>query len=456
MKKLLFMLATVAILAVSCDRSSDDLKTVQVSVSLEMDGWAVPTTTKADGSSDFHWVSKADRPVKLKDLNSSAIYDGITDATGTAVFNVLPGIYEASSTFSVTSEVEVTLFNGLASNLNVTAGSDKYFKLALKRSKSNAIIIKEFYLGGCPKDDGSGAFTQDRYVILYNNSAEKVDASNICFAFIGSNSNAANILKGLIDEEGNLVYEKEGMIPAMHGVWRFNTTVEIEPYSQIVVAVTGAIDHTKTYNLSVNLANSAYYAMYDPESGYNIANMYPAPDTSVPTTNYLKATKYGSGTGWTISVSSPAFFIFNKAGIHEYASNIDNRDTRGMFEGAKIPFEWIVDGVEVFLRGADDKNTKRLTANVDAGNVQHTNKLGYSIYRNVDKAATEAIEGNKDKLVYGYAGGTKDIDVEGGTTDPSGIDAEKSIANGAKIVYVDTNNSTNDFHERVFASLTGK
>ena len=75
------------------------------------------------------------------------------------------------------------------------------------------------------------------------------------------------------------------------------------------------------------------------------------------------------------------------------------------------------------------------------------------IYRNVDKEATEAIEGNAAKLVYNYAGGTTDVE---GTTDPSGIDAEKSITNGAKIVYLDSNNSSNDFHMRKYASLTGK
>ena len=64
--------------------------------------------------------------------------------------------------------------------------------------------------------------------------------------------------------------------------------------------------------------------------------------------------------------------------------------------------------------------------------------------------ATEAIEGNKDKLVYGYSLGTESIDQ---TTDPSGIDAEASIANGAIIIYKDTNNSTNDFHLRSRASL---
>ena len=86
----------------------------------------------------------------------------------------------------------------------------------------------------------------------------------------------------------------------------------------------------------------------------------------------------------------------------------------------------------------------------------HTCKLGHTLYRNVDKEATEAIAENAGKLVYNYAGGTSDAGVPYGSTDPSGIDAEKSIANGAKIIYKDTNNSSYDFHERMFASLTGK
>ena len=39
------------------------------------------------------------------------------------------------------------------------------------------------------------------------------------------------------------------------------------------------------------------------------------------------------------------------------------------------------------------------------------------------------------------------------STDLSGIDAEASIANGAHIIYMDTNNSMNDFHQRKVASL---
>jgi hypothetical protein len=114
-----------------------------------------------------------------------------------------------------------------------------------------------------------------------------------------------------------------------------------------------------------------------------------------------------------------------------------------------LPTDWILDGVEVYRRGYDN-NLKRAPAFVDAGYVYHDTGMGYTIYRNVDAEATLAIEGNADKIVYNYALGTAS---QGGTTDPSGIDAEASAKNGARVIYKDTNNSTNDFHLRARASL---
>ena len=110
---------------------------------------------------------------------------------------------------------------------------------------------------------------------------------------------------------------------------------------------------------------------------------------------------------------------------------------------------WVIDAVEVFAYGASN-NVKRFPATIDAGSVAMTNYQGYTIYRNVDKEATEAIADNTGRLVYSYSLGTVD---QNGTTDPSGIDAEASVRNGAKIVYLDTNNSSNDFHQRAISSL---
>ena len=106
--------------------------------------------------------------------------------------------------------------------------------------------------------------------------------------------------------------------------------------------------------------------------------------------------------------------------------------------------------MEVWTKDNESTSHVRFPADINSNYVSITTKLGYSIYRNVDKGATEALEENAGKLVYGYTGGTDDIE---GSTDPSGIDAEASIANGAHIVYSETNDSKKDFHQRKVASL---
>ena len=64
----------------------------------------------------------------------------------------------------------------------------------------------------------------------------------------------------------------------------------------------------------------------------------------------------------------------------------------------------------VFSAGYVGKNSKRLITSVDGGSVVLTNRQGYSIYRNVNKEATEAIPDNKGKLVYSYNMGTSDLE----------------------------------------------
>lgn len=437
MKKILILLAAVAI-AASCEPSTGS--TAEITFSLEMNGAA--------------YVSP-DRQISVTDLNTSTTFTVTTGTDGKARIQLLPGVYEASVSFQIEENGETALVNAIRSDITAVAGQKQTYTLNLIGSKKSSIVIKEFYNSGCQKDDGSGSTMNDGYVILYNNSDKAVDASNYCFAFCGINS-----FGGEMDDytvNGKLVFEDEGFIPAFQGIWRFNTNVTIEPYSQIVVALFSAIDHTQTYSNSVNLSNSSYYVMYNPESGWNMENKYITPSANIPTDHYLKASIFGiQAIAWSISASGPAFFIFEKENAHDYVMNPDNIDERNMWKGARIPFAWIVDGVEIFGTEYPEDNRKRFTAHVDAGKVMHTSQMGYTLYRNVDKEATEALDSNAGKLVYGYAGGTSDAGVTYGSTDPSGIDAEKSIANGAKIIYKDTNNSTNDFHERKYASLTGK
>ena len=317
------------------------------------------------------------------------------------------------------------------------------------------IIIKEIYNGGCPMDEGTDMFHMDKCIILYNNCPQQAVVNNLCFGMATPYNAESPSINTIYGEDGRLVYESEGFTPAQNAIWYYPHSLVIEPYSQVVINVHGAIDNTQTYSQSVNYANKDYYCMYDPESGYNNTKYYPTPADVIPTSHYLKTVKYGQGNAWPLSTTAPALFIFQPQNMDPvtFANNADNlwyapsMAQTPVYACVKVPNEWIIDAVEVFNAAKKEDSKKRLTADLDVSYVYLTNKLGHSLYRNVDKEMTESLAENNGKLVYGYALGVD------GSTDTSGINAEASIRNGAHIIYQDNNNSSEDFHERQKCSL---
>lgn len=429
MKKILYllcMLLSVALYACSDKNDENSYQTTELTIEL----------VYPDGVSPIEGIT-----VKLRNTVNSSSFDALTDSDGKVEFIVPSGVYEASVTDSRWDAGSLTIYNGLNSQV-VVSGQAVQVQLQLTASKSGSVVIKEIYAGGCPKDDGSGAFINDQSLILYNNSSVDVDLSDFALGIVAPyNSQATN---PYYTDSGKLSYASEGWIPAISGVWYFNTSVTLEPGQQIVIAVTGAIDNTQTYSQSINYANPDYYCCYDIED-YNNTLYYPTPAEVIPTSHYLSAYKFGLGNAWIFSTTSPAVFIFRPEGqnLEDFINDAGTTDSQS---NKKLPVEWIIDGVEAFAKG-NSSNKKRMTEDVDAGYVEMTTKMGYALYRNVDKDATEALSENEGKLVYDYAGGAE------GSTDPSGIDAEASLKNGARIIYKDTNNSSNDFHQRVKSSL---
>ena len=319
--------------------------------------------------------------VTVTDKSTSTSYK-TTAINGTATFQLVAGIYEASATLYK----ESSIYNGTNSAVTVVDGGSNSFTLKLAESTTSQVIIKELYVGGCMDNEGAKDYALDKYVILYNNSPLEADASKMAFG-IGSpaNSNAINYYL----KDGNLTYSD--YIPAWNAVWWFQKEVKIAPYSQIVISITGAINHTETYSKSVDLSK-ADYVFYDPEV-FSLASNYPAPSASIPSDNYLKTYCYGLGTAWAISKTSPAFFIFSPEGgmtAKAFVTNPDNIESptgKPAFNCAKIPLGWIKDGVEVYDNANLQKSNKRLLDSVDAGYIGFTNKNGYTLYRNVDKEA---------------------------------------------------------------------
>ena len=443
-KKLCYLTVCVFLLTLTaCEDDDDKLKTYEVSIQLVY-------------PNDAAIEPIADVKVTLKNANEY-VFEAVTDKDGVAKFEVPTGLYEAAANEKRALEGTLFLLNGIKSNIQV--GSDwnpaAVVNVEMTKSEKSQVIIKELYLGGITNEDGR-SYLYDRYVILYNNSDQVAVLEDLCLgAAIPANSNQTN---RDYDVNGKLFYEAEGWIPAGHSIWHLPRTLTMEPYSQTVIVLGAAIDHSAVYPESVNLANSSYYVTYAPESGFTHASWYPAPYSGISTTQYFDGYMYGLGNGWAaLSSTGPTFFIFTLKNtdpttfVNDVA--LDNYHGGGSSQSnlrKKVPVEWVIDGVEVFRADATDNN-KRLTPAVDGGYVYLINTKGYSNYRNVDKEATEAIEDNVGKLVYNYNLG---VEVNGSpSTDPSGIDAEASMKNGAKIIYLDTNNSSNDFHLRGKVSL---
>ena len=399
-------------------------------------------------------LAQKDVVINVKESAGSAVLTALTDEGGAVKLMLPAGIYTASATWKTSADGMRLVYNGANAGVVVGEGGQRAFDIELQRVESAQIIIKELYFGGCLNPETNNGYSNDAYIVLYNNSDEEADASNIVFTFAAPyNSNAPN--KYYTGDA--LLYEHANWIPAYGAIWWFQSPVKIPAYSQVVVAVFGGIDHTQTVSSSVNLNNADYYWMsnsgisaYSPEKPrYSVADQ-------IQQAHHLTTVPFTQGTSWALSNNSPAFYIgrMPAAEAKALSENADAFDhtlgAAAAFNVVKFPKANVVDAVEVFRASALAASKVRFSADINTGYVAATNNLGYSVYRNVDKEATEALEENAGKLVYNYAGGTADVE---GSTDPSGIDAEASIAAGAHIIYSDTNDSAKDFHQRKVASL---
>ena len=453
MKKILtlFALATMIFGLASCsdDDDSNPYRTYDVKLQL---------LTPAQ----IPYADMSDIEVKALGSTGTSLL-ATTDANGIATFELPLDQYSftASRTMADNGVVYAVNYSMDATISEHDFTSQDVLTLQIEAAVSQGsqqLMIKEFYFGGCQKDDGSGNYQYDKYVVIYNNSPLEARLNNFGMGMCNpANAYATNYN---VDSSGALVYANEEYTPSWQGIIYLPKEFVLAPYTSATIVLNGAIDHTTTYSNSVDLSN-ADYVFYHVD-GFDRAmntNYHPAPSESISTDNYFKIAFVAQGNSWAVSNNSPAFFIFSSGDtdIYEYGMNSENtyycpgKEGNKIYACVKVKNEWILDAVEVWQVDKLDKSKERFASTVNNGYVTFTNAQGYSIYRNVDKTATEALAENEGKLVYNYALGT---DSNGTTsTDPSGIDAEASMANGAYIIFQDTNNSGNDFHQRAKASL---
>lgn len=354
--------------------------------------------------------------VKIEDVDRGYSYKSKTDKNGAAKFSLSKGIYR----IQISDKSGQDIFNGLADNVKLT-DSNMTFNLPLLHSKAGAIIIKEIYCGGCTKLPLEGDYQSDKYIILHNNDSEVQYLDSLCFGTLDPyNSQATNVWVSQDPITGSTLFRD--FAPIVQCIWQFGgtgKTFPLQPGEDAVIAINGAIDHAAQYPQSVNLNKPGYFVCYNnvhfPNTQY-----HPAPGDQITTEHYLNVVlKMGQANAYTYSIFSPATVIFKAKDItiQEFVSEKDNIVQKPGSTSDRVialPWEWIIDGTEVYY-GGSSSNKKRISPSIDAGYVtQSATFNGRSLHRYVDEKATQEA---------GYE------------------------------ILVDTNNSSADFYEREKQSL---
>lgn len=355
--------------------------------------------------------------IKLSDPSTGLQFSGITNASGAATIKVAHGSYIATTDAKITDDEKgfIFIFNGTSSKIRVTPSDAKTVSvpLPLNVSKSGQVIIKELYYGGALNPVTGKNYANDKYIILYNNSDKVAYLDSLCVGMVDpfnapTSGKSSNWVK-------TGTTELRDSVPNSSIGWMFGGTGKshpLNPGEQVVLCLNG-IDHTITSPVAVNLGLEGYWALYDPILTKGQA-------TPQPGVNLMKGFwKVGTATQYSLSMTSPAFFIYSLGGktterfvADTYTINPGYATLRN-FDCLLVDKNLVIDGVECFRSVTD---SKRLRPEVDNGfAMTEGSGTGQSVHRKVDPVATAA-------------------------------------ANG-RIVYMDTNNSSNDFEVRIKASL---
>lgn len=338
-------------------------------------------TVRAEWPSQEH--QKSGLEVRVEEMNIGSRYVSHTDSEGCAIFVIPDGLYR----ITISGREDANVFNGSADKI-VLAGNDLETSLKLSVSKAGSIVIKEIYCGGCKKLPEEGNYQTDQYIILHNNDYNVQYLDSLCFGTLAPYRSTGSNPWGILPD----------FVPIVQAVWQFpgdGDDFPLQPGEDAVLCLRGAIDHAAQYPLSVNLNKPDYFVCYNP-TYFSNTSYHPAPGDLISQDRHLDVVvKTGKANAYTMSIQSPAVVIFRSQGvsIHDFvdvADNITPVPGSSVDNVVKVPYEWILDAVEVF-EGSSSNNQKRLQPSVDAGYVMLSDTfLGHSLIRMVDEEATAA------------------------------------------------------------------
>lgn len=386
MKKInIYLLALVALMATSCTKAFDNLSDATE---------VAPITLKFNLNVEAEDLVGYDLTLKLTNYDENLEY--VIPATTTNIeAKVIPGIYTAvisGKGFSSNAEVSEYLMNGSLVNEPLTTNG-KTYNMTVKAGIKGNIIFKELYFCGVPS-----YYFRDQCYELYNNSNSVVYLDGLHLANLAP-STATTSLPTWEDGLENFVYAER--------VWKFpgdGDDYPLQPGESIIVAQ-HAKNHQEANAASPVDLSGAEFEFYMGSTTYS-----DMPAVNMDHVFYQGKADIGTVPQWLVSVFGGAYVIFkvpeNQTWDPVTTDWAVQLGTTSTTRYAKIPVEYVWDAVEL---GNNESmvNAKRVPGLLDAGMSWVGNiYCGLSVARHIEEG--------------------------------------KTLDNGSYI-YVDTNNSTDDF-----------
>ena len=392
MKKILYSLLSLLTLLYSCVDYDDATKPIDnTSVRL------IKPDVFVDNS------NLGGRTVTLKSGNS--VFSAVTDANGVAAINnLIPGVYELSTAWSITdsdyyeltgkkSKVltgvhSVTISGSIA---DAELFDNKIIDVDLRVAEDQNIVIGKIYYA-TSKDANNKNYRAGQYIELYNQSDDSVDV--------------AGLYVGLVEAEGNQAYTLENLheqhndsVVLLKQIFRIpkDNVCKVAPGGTVLI-VNSAIDHTK---------NNAPMEHDLTGADFEVKDMSKNPLTNNPEVPAMELVY-----SYYPTISNMSLLANGLCGVVLFQTDEDvtgwdktykypNDATKGT-QWVLLPKRYIIDGVECLPNKTEtgpDITKKRLYPEIDAACTHITAASGYTgevVYR---KTADKKSEGGHKLLV---------------------------------------------------------
>lgn len=341
MKKVSYLLLVLILALASCSESEDQSYSVHIQL-LPPDGYTA--------------LPYEEMEVTLTNKDQGTVYSLHCSSTGQASLDVEPGYYSASVHHQTNAGL---IFSGRIESLALLPDQGEtpdIIELPLSQAKTNALVIKEIYFGGCKGYYEN--YQADQYITLYNNSDQTIYLDGLCVGVVDPGNNL---------ESPWMAYTEMKRIPVNDLTWQFpgsGKEYPLAPGEETTIA-TNAVDHTGgefQHANSVDLS-SVDWGFWDVSLERQNITAGVKPMTLLANLNPLLVM-------YALPVNGPTFMVFSlQDSPEEYVLDPENREPRPNASNQEkrylmVPKEWVIDCIECVK---DANSPKRVPNELDNG-----------------------------------------------------------------------------------------